>query len=77
MMLSINKVITPKQTGKTSSSTPVDYSYFDKYKKKKGEKLSFLLPFNWLLLGVIVFTLNVVKIPGRIFGVIRIVNFKA
>ncbi len=36
MMLSINKVITPKQTGKTSSGNLVDYSYFDKYTKKQG-----------------------------------------
>ena len=43
---------------------------------KKGEKLSFLLPFNWLLVGIVGFTLDVVKIPGRIFGVIRIMDFK-
>lgn len=36
MMLAINKVITPKQTGKTSSGNRVDYSYFDKYTKKQG-----------------------------------------
>ncbi len=35
-MLAINKVITPKKTGKTSSGNRVDYSYFDKYTKKQG-----------------------------------------
>jgi len=35
-MLTINKIITPKQSGKTSTGKFIDYSHFDKYSKKQG-----------------------------------------
>ena len=35
-MLTINKTITPKQSGRTSKGGFIDYSYFDKYTKKQG-----------------------------------------
>ena len=35
-MLTINKIITPKQSGKTSTGKFIDYSHFDKYSKRQG-----------------------------------------
>ena len=35
-MLSINKTIIPKRSGKTSKGSFIDYTEFDKYKRKKG-----------------------------------------
>ena len=35
-MLTINKVITPRSSGKTSKGGFIDYSHFDNYAKKQG-----------------------------------------
>ena len=35
-MLTINKVITPHASGRTSKGGYIDYSHFDKYTKKQG-----------------------------------------
>ena len=35
-MLTINKVITPSASGKTSKGGFIDYSHFDKYARKQG-----------------------------------------
>ena len=42
----------------------------------KKEYLLFLFPFNWLLVGAYGFLLDLIKIPGRISGLIRILQSK-
>ena len=40
----------------------------------KREKLFFILPLNWLILGIYGILLDCVKVPGRILGLIRIIS---
>lgn len=40
----------------------------------KQEKLSYIFPLNWLLIGCIGFLIDILKIPGRILGIWRILT---
>ena len=40
----------------------------------KKEKLFYIFPFNWLLIGCVGFLIDILKIPGRIYGIWRILK---
>ena len=43
---------------------------------RKGETFRFVLPFNWIVLGLTGLLMDIVKIPGRVYGLIRIIGIK-
>jgi glycosyltransferase involved in cell wall biosynthesis len=44
---------------------------------KKKEKITFILPINWIFIGLVGFTIDLLKIPGRLFGLWRLIFSKS
>lgn len=42
---------------------------------KRKENIAFLLPINFIFIGIVSFIIDVVKIPGRIYGFIKIFTY--
>ena len=43
---------------------------------RKGETFGFVLPFNWIVIGLIGLVMDIVKVPGRVYGLLRIIGIK-
>lgn len=44
---------------------------------KKKEKLSYIFPINWIFVGLIGCMIDLLKMPGRLFGLWRLIIFKS
>ncbi len=44
---------------------------------KKKEKLTYIFPFNWIFVGLIGCIIDLLKMPGRLFGLWRLIFFKS
>lgn len=43
---------------------------------KRKERLKFIFPINWILIGLIGIIIDLAKVPGRVYGLLRIIIFK-
>jgi hypothetical protein len=57
----------------------VSYSFFRSIylPLKKKEKLSYIFPVNWIFVGLIGCMIDLLKMPGRLFGLWRLIIFKS